>query len=1117
MFHQKFNRRHLLLALGCSSLLTVSVGCSYNDSSASSDSNLDTNNPGLDSPANERQPPSSAVGQSIFMNIMPAGSNSNSAGGLGGPAPFPQQLTQYPDNYRDQLDLYGNLAYAESPLQSDNCTPPNSINDHQTSSNDACNYYKPGGLTPVPGTVVESRTVNLTDSEGNTVVIERDQWGVPYINGSTRRSAHFGLGYASAQDRLWLWDLLRDLGRGEVTRKLGVSPTTLELDAGFGLPGGYSEAELNRVIESAQQKLGDEIGNQVLSDAQAFVNGLNAYIDFLQTPAGSAEIPPEYASLGLQALPAFPPRDFTLSDVVANAVLIQSALGFGGGGEAKTVALLQQLDTSIGAGTTTIPTQACELWRDIRHAADPEHTYSTDNLFATQSPPTVSEACPQTLPAGAVLWDVGSLQGRQFMASGSSDIPAPLVNSAGLPLLANQEIPLTSEAADEVFGTSELMTSRGDIENDHGQSEATSALSTQPNLALSAKAPSTKKIITTTDPLHSVKDVLEQLGLPQNTSNWLAVDGDQTESGAPIIVAGPQTGYFQPQLLWEAAMVSNEGTANDIAARGISTVMLPYITIGRGENFAWSPTSANGDLTDIRVSKLCNLDGSPATREDNNLDNYPDADGYVFKGTCIPLYARTDRWSAPATPASIALGGPAIQQDVERFILRTHYGPVIATALVNGEPVAISTQRSTFMADIDTAAPFSMMMTTGENMTGQRFRELFNSMTSTFNWLYTDAKEISFIMSGLYPQRHPQQHPELPVWGDGRFEWVVDQDLSVADLQAITAETTFSETNPTASMGFPSRAMPTAKNSVNGRAGYFEWSGYLPLESHVQDVNPEKGYLANWNNNGGRGWYAADTKSDYGASHRVNLLTKRLDAFKAAGRKHTLATMTEIMADAGYSDLRGLDTLPLLIELLQQGPLSDAQTNAITVLEQWLADGSQQWINNQPGLGALRRDRDNDGRYDHRAAVVLMDTWYQELITTMLPQLDGQNLAVVQSRYNAPGAQGSAYQAGWYEFMQRLLRTALDKPERVDYRVLKCANSDEASACRAAVMTALDAALAILGPDQNNWDGSQIYEGTVVEEQDSIRATTFGLIPIPPIHWVNRPTFQQAAEIFKTE
>src|SRR3546814_9901693 len=94
-------------------------------------------------------------------------------------------------------------------------------------------------------------------------------------------------------------------------------------------------------------------------------------------------------------------------------------------------------------------------------------------------------------------------------------------------------------------------------------------------------------MLASNDPLGSLRRTLNKMGLPMTTSNWIGVTASQTESGHPIAVMGPQTGYYNPQLLWEAAVVSHGGTPYEFAARGITTVNLPYIVIGHGLDFAW--------------------------------------------------------------------------------------------------------------------------------------------------------------------------------------------------------------------------------------------------------------------------------------------------------------------------------------------------------------------------------------------------------------------------------------------------------------------------------------------------------------------------------------------------
>lgn len=1034
------------------------------------------------------EPPPGGDGANVFLAIVPPGSNGNSAGAVGGPLPGQPQLA-YPDNYRDQLDLYGDLAYAQSPLRSDRCAPPANVGAHQKSSDQACNYFKKANLELPDSEAVSSLT--LTAPNGKPVTIRRDGWGVPYVDGADRQAAQFGLGYAAAADRLWLFDVLRAAGRGRASEKLGPSPTTYDLDLEFGSASAYGEEEISGIVDNAVAKLGP-LGPLFLQDTQSFVAGMNAYIDYLQTPAGLSKVPLEYATLGLRlgGEPLFPPADFTVNDIVANAVLIQSALGLGGGGEARNLQLLQAIDPSITGGTTRLPEAACKLWRDLRHANAPDTPVTASGTFATQSPPSVDESCPQTLPPGTAIWDVGSFVGHSLQSHG------PGLPTLPLPL-AVPEAPLGVDGLRGLGRLNLLPPAPADRLAELAQPPLRPGISHL--VAQQASA----------DPGMSLKQLLNRHGLPMTSSNWIAAAGSQTESGHPILVAGPQTSYFMPQLLWEAAVVSRGGTPYELAARGISTVNLPYIVIGRGLDFAWSPTSAGSDFTDLRVSKLCNTSGAPASRADADGDGYPDSDGYLYKGRCVRLYKRLDTWTANLTVASLALGGPQNPETVRRYVLRTHYGPVVGTATVQGEPVVVSSQRSTFLADVDTAAPFALLTTTGMAMDHTRFKKLFNSMTATFNWLYADSKDIAYIQSGLYPQRAAGVHPELPNWGDGNYEWVADQNLPDDFFSRYGGE-----------RPYPSRARPTAMDDQ----GYYEWPGFLPLSAHIQDLNPPQGYLANWNNSGAAGWWAADANGTYGPTHRVSMLSDRLAAFKASGRKHTLATMVEVMADAAYTDHRGQTLLPLLIELARSGPLSDDQRAVLALMQDWLDQGSRQWIDGGQGLGAYRRDRDADGVYDHRAAVVFMDAWYLRLMQTLTPQLEtlSTKAGVLTGRFDAPRAQGSAFQEGWYQHMRRLLQTALDTPGHARYRALQCAGSEDPSQCRTAVLSALDQALTDLGGLANRpaWDGTQLVypkaaDCGVVEDCDAVEHTSFAYQPVPAIHWINRPTFQQAAEIVR--
>ncbi len=1079
-------------------------------------------------------------GDSVFLNVVPPGANGNSNVNVQGIAPLGEVR-----NFQDQLRLYEELAFSPENLKAAPCTPPQNTSEHAASDRSlVCSHFKHAGLTP--DSVVSEHTL-ANPATGGSVKITRDGWGVPFVVADTRQDAMFGLGFASAQDRLFLHDALRHIGRGRLSEFLGPEASFFAFDVDIANAAGYSEAELTRMVERTQRIFGP-LGEIMISDIDNMVAGINAYLASLQTVQGLTEVPLEYLSIGLPNL-HFPPAPWTRNDIVASAILIQGIFAVGGGSEHLNLLQLQTSDPSFGAGATTIPRAACEIWRDLRHALDPDTPSTTQRSFATQSPVRVSESCPQSLPAGAAIWDPGSFQGRTTLRVTNTNLPVPIPQLPG-PLAAAG---ISLAPLGDLLGTVGGLLGGGALS--FGNALPLSSNEPQPRWlprsleqlladaapAAGARVPyrsagaAVHTLVASLNPVGDAREHLCAAGicLPQAMSNFIGVRADQTTDRFPLVVMGPQTGYFLAQLLWEVAIISGGSNPGplDFAGRGVVFGDLPYINIGRGLDYAWSATSGSSDIIDTRVSMMCNLDGSPAARSDANGDGFPDADGYIYNGKCRPFVRRLDSWNSSPTVASVASGGSPTLHRVERFVLRTHYGPVFATATVNGAPVAISQQRATFFGELDTAPPFALV--SARRVDGfDRFRKLFNSVTGTFNWLYVDGADLGYFHSGLYPQRHPQAHPELPVWGDGRFEWAGMRNLG---------DTFFAQ------LPYQNTATPVAQG--NPLDGFFEWSGFLPLNAHPQETNPPEGYLVSWNNNPAKDWYAADGSGSYGPIHRADILDARMAAFKASGRKHDIASMVEIMSDAAHTDLRGQEVIPHVLAILRQpgspAPLTQAALEQIiALLDAWSQDGSLDWIQGGEGmgLGGYRRDRNRDGAYDHRAAVVLMDAWYPEMIARTLPQVAALentphgNLAL-QGRDNPPGATGSAYINGFFQIMDRVYSDALDRQFGSNrsvqrYRALRCAGANAGFAqCRSALLEALGAAVTRLGGVQNiaNWDGTQLYtaandtiplvgglllppEGQTVEAHDAIRHTAISAGSVPPMHWANRPTFQQVVQ-----
>ncbi len=949
----------------------------------------------------------------VFLNVLPPGSADANDGNI---ATDP--------NSTNQLVMYENLVF------SDAYPTPGQLEDGDL----VPSYFKEEPFLDEAAFDTLQSVANGT----NSARIGRDAMGVPHIFGEGRGDVLFGTGYATATDRMFAIDVLRHVGRGRMSDFLGPAGGNYSSDRGLSRFGGYDEQEMQDQIDQLAPRFGAD-GVQAQQDVDDFVSGINQYIDDIQTGAEGAErVPVEYAALGLEL------RPFTARDVLAIAALVQSTFATGGGGEHRQLQLLQGL-TGLFPGDADA---ACRLWRDIRQASDPERPNTTQLDFETQSPATIDEAaCPldegfAAAYPGAALFDAGSVQDLELLTI--EDCLEPGTATPGdieCPAIGEDVVgdPVASATAMMIFrpgATEEVQFARGipyRVED-----PSLDALR-----AGRARAQAT---------LEGVRLAMNEQSFPDAMSNAILVNADQTEDGHPIAVFGPQTGYFSPQFLVE---FSQQG--GGIHSRGMAFAGLPYVIIGRGIDHAWSATSSGDDITDVRVLRLCEMDGEDPTRAST---------GYLYNGVCTSMIQRTDVWTAETNLTTA--GTP--NQRVTRNVLRApDYGPVFATATVGGAPVALVVQRSTFFGEVDSVRPF-LATARNDMVDPEAFFDVFNSLTGTFNWFYVDASNIAYFNSGLLPIRAAGIHPDLPQWGTGEFDW-----------------------------------QQTGTGRINPA---FSFDNFLPLENHPREANPPAGYFANWNNAQAPGFYANDAQTGYGPVYRSELLSRRLDAFRAqdGAPLHTRASLVQIMIDAGTTDLRGQEILPRVFEVLGDvSDLSAFEQEVVQLLKDWVANGPD-------GLGAMRRDRGGPGldvqslQYEDRAAVALMDRWWNAMIDAVLPQLvEVEDAGVmVGGRHNAPGANGSAFQGGYYGYVLRVLEMALGQ-SGAPYRQLACAETGDLSSCRAALVGSLQETITDLGSDMAQWDPS-------LEADDAINATALGLADPPNIHWQNRPTWQQVVQ-----
>ena len=306
------------------------------------------------------------------------------------------------------------------------------------------------------------------------------------------------------------------------------------------------------------------------------------------------------------------------------------------------------------------------------------------------------------------------------------------------------------------------------------------------------------------------------------------------------------------------------------------------------------------------------------------------------------------------------------------------------------------------------------------------------------------------------------------------FNWFYADDRDIALFSSGRLPIRAAGTDP---------ALPTVGN------GDYDWRGFVPFAGHAQGINPPSGVILNWNNKPAADVGAADSNFSYGSVQRVDLLRAAVTSHK----KHSLATLTGAMNKAATQDLRTVRVWPAIRAVLQTGPAPSARAEAAaSLLDSWRLNGSS------------RLDRDLDGKIDDAGAAVMDAAWPRLADAVMAPVLGPLvgRLAALNGRSDDPGPNGSAFISGWYGYVEKDLRSLLDRDVRGPYSRRYC-GAGVLATCRDALWGALDAAAAELetkqGPAPSSWRADATGE--------RIRFTS-GVLP-DTMRWSNRSTFQQ--------
>ena len=179
-----------------------------------------------------------------------------------------------------------------------------------------------------------------------------DAYGIPHVYGTTRADVAFGAGWITARDR----GLLIQLGRGPARAAVADIPNldafSLVTSAQSFVPSPETEALVTKQRQLLVDTYGAE-GREILADAQAYADGINAY-----WKANNVNQPPA-----------------TVNDVIAVTAFIGSIFGAGGGGEAANANLLAKLRGSLGRD------RGYRAWDDVMLADDEEAPATTTKRF----------------------------------------------------------------------------------------------------------------------------------------------------------------------------------------------------------------------------------------------------------------------------------------------------------------------------------------------------------------------------------------------------------------------------------------------------------------------------------------------------------------------------------------------------------------------------------------------------------------------------------------------------------------------------------------------------------------------------------------------------------------
>src|SRR3954470_22109230 len=299
-------------------------------------------------------------------------------------------------------------------------------------------YFHSSSFTPAdaPGSTTEQPKAGVTIARDDKVQVFR-------VYGASRPDVMWGAGYAAAEDRLFLMDVLRRTAEGNLAEILGPSAAPGDSQA-LGI-NDLSPAELTAEAMALPKRLGAE-GARALDDLQQYVAGINAYLQAATT--NPMLLPAEYPALGRL------PKEGPLAASVAESYLLIGQFTVSGGGEAQQAMILRALQKRLGRK------HGARIYADRRNLENPQTPTTTKRVFHSDNPRPDGHSAAMVDPGSFHLRDAVSSDQPGFSGSTTGVAASGTRAPAWARRLAKNGLRLPHEASNAVLVTAKHSVSR---------------------------------------------------------------------------------------------------------------------------------------------------------------------------------------------------------------------------------------------------------------------------------------------------------------------------------------------------------------------------------------------------------------------------------------------------------------------------------------------------------------------------------------------------------------------------------------------------------------------------------------------------------------------------------